>query len=383
MQTYISERAKSLKPSATFAISRKAKELKKQGFDILNLSIGEPDFETPKLIKESGITAINENFTKYTEARGIEALREVICSKFSKENRLSFEPEQIVVSNGAKHSLFNIMLALLNPGDEVIIPAPYWVSYPSMVAIAGGKPVFCKWNKEFKIDPDHFESLITEKTKAVILNSPNNPTGTVYTKQELERIAEIILKHKIMCISDEIYEHLVYDNILHVSIASLSGEMKKSTIVVNGVSKTFSMTGWRIGYIACEKEFAAAVSKIQGQTASNPCSFSQKAAICAIDTGKPLYEKMVEAFQKRRNFIIESFPKEIEYPMPMGAFYLFFRYADFKSEEFAERLLKEALVALVPGKDFGADRFVRMSFAVSLEVLQEAVRRISKFVKNT
>jgi len=252
MEEKLSQRAKNLKPSATLEINRKAKELKKKGVDVINFAVGEPDFDTPVPIKEAAISAINDGFTKYTAAQGIIELRESICEKFLNENKLSFSPDQIIVSNGAKHSLFNVMLAILNQGDEVIIPSPYWVSYPAMITIAGGKPVFCKWNEKFKLNIEHLKSLINKKTKALILNSPSNPTGIVYTKAELEQIAEILVKNKIICISDEVYEKIIYDDISHISISSLNDEIKKLTIVVNGVSKTFAMTGWRIVYIACE-----------------------------------------------------------------------------------------------------------------------------------
>ncbi|MDD3726165.1 MAG: pyridoxal phosphate-dependent aminotransferase, partial [Candidatus Ratteibacteria bacterium] len=284
----ISEKAKNIKPSATLTINKKAKELKAKGIDVINLSVGEPDFDTPRIIKEYAIKAIRDGFTKYTDAAGIPELREAISEKLQKENGLSYSPSQIVVSNGAKHSLYNIFLAILDPGDEVIIPAPYWVSYPEMVCLAGGSPVFCRWDKNFKIDIEHLRSLINKKTKALVLNSPSNPTGIVYEKEEIDSIAELLIENNILCISDEVYEKIIYDGKPHISIASHSPEMKRQTVVVNAVSKTFAMTGWRIGYIAAEQEIADAVNRIQGQTTSAPSSISQKAAFFAIKQGATL-----------------------------------------------------------------------------------------------
>jgi len=377
----ISEKAKNIKPSATLEINRKAKELKAKGIDIINLSVGEPDLDTPEPIKEFAIQAIKDGFTKYTDTAGILELREVIAEKLEKENGLSYSPSQIVVSNGAKHSLYNIFLSILDPGDEVIIPAPYWVSYPEMVRIAGGVPVFCKWDKNFKIHLEHLKSLINKRTKALILNSPSNPTGIVYEKGEIDSIAELLIKNNILCISDEVYEKIIYDGKQHISIAAHSPEMKKLTIVVNAVSKTFAMTGWRIGYIAAEKEIADAVNKIQGQTTSAPSSISQKAALFAIKEGEKLYSEMVREFQNRRNFLVNNLPKELFFPVPMGAFYLFFSYNDMDSLELGKRLLEEKFLAVVPGVEFGADRFIRISYATDMKNLENTVERLSEFVK--
>jgi len=380
MEEKISERVKEIKPSATLEINKKANQLKKNGINIINLSVGEPDFDTPAPIKESAISSLKEGFTKYTESSGILELREAICEKFLKENKLSYSPEQIVVSNGAKHSLFNIMLAILNYGDEVIIPAPYWVSYPEMVKIAGGKPVFCRWNEKFKIDIEHLKKLINKKTKAIIINSPCNPTGIVYNEEELKEISEILVRNKILCISDEIYEKIIYDNLPHISIASFNEEIKKLTIIVNGVSKTFAMTGWRIGYIAAEKEIAKAIGNIQSQTTSNPVSFVQKASVYAIRNGKTLFESMVKEFERRRNFLIENLPNSIFYPKPEGAFYIFMKFGNLDSEELAKKLLEKKHLAVVPGNDFGANEFIRISFALNIEKLKEAVERIKEFI---
>lgn len=380
MRDKLSDRVLKLKGSATLGINSKVKELKRKGIDVINLSVGEPDFDTPIPIKEEAISGIREGFTKYTEPEGTFELREAICEKLLRENSLSYTPEQIVVSNGAKHSIFNTLLATLNPGDEVIIPAPYWVSYPAMVKIAGGKPVFCKWNDEFKIDIDHLKSLINKRTKLIILNSPCNPTGIVYTRKELEEIAEIIVENNILCISDEIYEKIVYD-VEHVSIASIDEEVKRRTILVNGVSKTFAMTGWRIGYIAADIEISKAVKKIQSQTTSCPSSVSQKAAISAIKWYSDISKIMVEEFKRRRDYILRNISEKIPYLQPQGTFYIFLNIGNSDSEKVAKKLLEEKHVAVVPGKDFGAEGFLRVSFATDIENIKEGIKRINEFAE--
>lgn len=379
----ISEKAENIKPSATMEISNKAKKLKTKGVDVINLSVGEPDFDTPDNIKEYAIEAIKNGFTKYTESAGILELREAISEKLEKENGLSYSSSQIVVSNGAKHSLYNIFLSILNPGDEVIIPAPYWVSYPEMVRLAGGVPVFCRWDENFKIDMEYLQSLINKKTKALILNTPANPTGIVYDKAEIEGIANLLIKNNILCISDEVYEKIIYNGKKHISIATCSPEMKKLTVVVNAVSKTFAMTGWRIGYIAAEKDIADAISKIQGQTTSAPSTIAQKASVIAIRQGKTLYSCMVKEFQRRRDYLLNNLPKEIYYPKPMGAFYLFFNYKDMDSITLSKRLLEEKFMAVVPGAEFGADKFVRISYATSMGNLEIVVERLKEFVEES
>ncbi len=381
MRKFVSFRAQEIQPSATLTINRKARQMQQNGVEVINLSAGEPDFDTPLEIKQACIEALKQGFTKYTDSSGISQLREAICEKLFRENGLRYQPEQIIVSNGAKHSLFNVMLAILDQGDEVIIPAPYWVSYPEMVKLAGGKPVICARNERFTADLDHLKELINPRTKAFILNSPCNPTGVVYTRKELEKLAEILLANNILCISDEIYEKIVFDGNKAVSIASLDKEIQNRCIVVNGFSKTFSMTGWRLGYVAAPGEIALAIASIQSQTTSNPVSFVQKAAIVALQAKNDLYEKMVEEFSRRRLFLLQNLPAQISYPRPEGAFYIFLSWGHFSSTELASRLLEEYLLAVVPGKEFGADSYIRISFATSMENLQKAVEKLRQAVQ--
>ncbi|MCM8764737.1 MAG: pyridoxal phosphate-dependent aminotransferase [Candidatus Omnitrophica bacterium] len=379
----ISIRAKNIKPSSTLAVNKKAAELVATGKEIINLSVGESDFDTPDYIKQACIRAINDGFTKYTDSSGIKPLRQAICEKFKRDNGLNYEPDQIVVSCGAKHSLFNVILAICDEGDEIIIPAPYWVSYPEMVKIAGGRCVFCRFNSDYKVDIEHLKSIIIKKTKALILNSPSNPTGIVYTKEELEKIAEVACENKIIVIADEVYEKLVYEGKKHISIASLNDEIKKLTVVVNGVSKTYAMTGWRIGYLAAEIPLAKAIANIQSQTTSNPTSFVQKAAMEAIMADQAPVKKMVEEFEKRRNYIIENISPLIKYCRPDGAFYLFLKIGNMTSTELAQKLLEEEKLATVPGDDFGAEGFIRISFATSFENIREAIKRLNRFAERT
>jgi aspartate aminotransferase len=385
----------SLSPSATMAIATKAKQLRAQGIDVVAFGVGEPDFDTPDHIKEAAIAAIREGYTKYVvPPSGSPKIKEAVVDKFKNDNGLEYEAAQIVVSCGAKHSLFNIFHALLNPDDEAIIPAPYWVSYPEQVKSAGARPVILETDASFKIDPQDLKAAITPKTKVLLLNSPSNPTGAVYSKQELESIAEIAVERGIAVVSDEVYERLIYDGLQHVSIASLNEQIKEQTIVVNAVSKTYAMTGWRIGYAAGPKNIMTAIGRLQGQSTSNPTSISQKAAIAALSGDQSCVQSMVTEFNERRKIMTarasEAFGVEIQ--PPSGAFYLFvnvsglfgnkYNGAEISSaSDVAGYLLEEAKVALVPGEGFGAPNYVRVSYATSRDVINEGMDRIGEAVQ--
>ncbi|MBK5260987.1 MAG: pyridoxal phosphate-dependent aminotransferase [Peptostreptococcaceae bacterium] len=381
-------------PSCTVGINAKVQELKKQGNDIINFSIGEPDFFTPDIVKESAIKAIRENKTKYDKVSGVIELRQAIVEKLQRENQLSYKTDEIVVSNGAKQSITNICIAILNLGDEVIIPAPYWVSYPEIVRITGGVPVIAmtKRNNDFKITGIELESLITDKTKMLIITNPSNPLGTVYSKAELEDIVAVCVRKGIYILSDEIYERICFANEYN-SIASISEEAKKITITVNGLSKSSAMTGWRIGYTASSIEIAQAMSSIQGHLTSHPSTISQWASVMALNEGASFTRDMVEVYHQRRDAAVEilkSMP-QLSFIYPMGAFYIFIDISSFHhkfpdansfSVAFCEQLLEKAGVAVVPGKDFGADDFMRISYACEMEVLIEGLSRIKKFIEN-
>jgi len=383
----LSKRVSLISPSPTLGISAKAAELRKTGIKVVDLGAGQPDFDTPENIKLAAKNAIDRGFTKYTPTSGIQELKRAICEKLERENGLRYSPDEIVVSCGAKHTLFNILFALLEEGEEVIIPSPFWVSYPEMVRLAGGKPVFLKAeeDKGFKITAEQLREALTPKTKAFILNSPCNPTGAVYTKEELQEIAEVLRGKGVFCISDEVYEKFIYEG-EHVSIASFPG-MKELTVVVNAVSKTYSMTGWRIGYMAGPKELASAVSKIQDHTTSNPTSISQYAALEALRGPQESVERMVKAFRQRRDFVVERLnAMGIKCAKPGGAFYVFPRISNFfggtvhDSVSFCEKLLEREGVAMVPGAAFGSDEHVRISYATSMEDLEEGMNRLERFL---
>lgn len=379
-----SKRAQSIKASLTLAITSKAKKLKAEGQDIINFAGGEPDFDTPQHIKAAAIEAINEGFTKYTPSAGAGFLIKAISEKFKKDNNLDYSEKQIVVSCGAKHSLFNVIQVLCDEGDEVIIPSPYWVSYPEMVNFAQGRPVVVKTEERdnFKLTKDALKKHITDKSKLLILNSPSNPTGCVYTKEELEAIAELVIKHKIYVISDEIYEKIIYDGNKHVSIASLGKDMYDLTITVNGVSKAYSMTGWRIGYLGASEEIAAYVKNLQSHSTSNPASISQKAAYAALTQEDKFILKMVSEFDKRRKRIVEGLNtiKGFSCDIPRGSFYCFCNIKDtgLTSMAMAEKLLDEVGVAVVPGVAFGDDLYIRISYACSLAQIEEGLRRLKE-----
>lgn len=386
----LSERLNRLAPSATLAMSQKSSEMKAQGIDVINLSVGEPDFNTPDHIKTAAKEAIDENYSKYSPVPGYPDLRKAIVDKLHRENQLDYEVAEILVSNGAKQSVCNTLMALVDEGEEVIIPAPYWVSYPQMVKLAGGNPTIVKtgFAQEFKISPTQLEAAITPKTKVIILCSPSNPTGSVYSQSELEGLAHVILKHEdLYVIADEIYEHINYVG-KHESIAQFPG-MKERTIIVNGISKAYAMTGWRIGYIAAPEWIVKGCNKLQGQYTSGPCSISQRAAIAAYTQSQACVEEMRQAFQRRRDLIVKL-AKDIhglEVIEPKGAFYLFPKCNYFfgkstdgyyikNSTDLSMYLLDKAHVATVGGDAFGESNCLRMSYATSDENIQEAFRRI-------
>lgn len=384
----ISKRLENVKESPTLAITAKAKEMKAGGEDIVSFGAGEPDFDTPDNIKFAAIKAIESGFTKYTASSGIPELKKAICEKFRKDNGLTYEPAQIVVSCGAKHSLYNIFQAICDEGDEVIIPSPYWVSYAEMVRLAGGIPVILdtKQSDEFKVKSDALAKAITSRTSAFVLNSPSNPTGSVYSKPDLENIADTLINKKITVISDEIYEKLIYDGEKHVSFASLGKEAYGLTFVVNGLSKSYSMTGWRIGYLAApNKELAAAVGRLQDHSTSNPVSFAQKASLEALNGDQSCVTKMAAEFEKRRDYMVGRIDsmKGISCVKPKGAFYVFcdISKTGLNSFEFSKRLLEEAKVAVIPGEPFGWDTHIRLSFATGMEDIKKGLDRIESWVE--
>lgn len=395
MSLELSKKLSTLSPSVTLAITAKAKEMKESGIDIVSFGAGEPDFNTPEFIQEAGIASIRAGKIKYTPAAGLNDLKVAICNKFKKENSLNYEPSNIVVSNGAKHSLFNALQAICNPGDEVIVPNPYWVSYPELVKVADAIPVFVevKEEEEFKYSVDLLNAALTTKTKAIILNSPNNPTGSMYDESELKAIADWAVKNKIYVISDEIYEKLVYDNNKHISIAQFGDDIKNQTIVINGVSKAYAMTGWRIGYSAANKEITKMMSNYQSHATSNPCAISQYASIEALTGDDSEIEKMRVAFEARRN-IMTDLVNEIDgisCLLPKGAFYIMVNIKNTigktfngkiisNSLDFSNALLEEEKVAVIPGAAFGTDDFIRISYATSEENIKKGLARIKSFV---
>ncbi len=391
----IAKRAQAIKPSPTLATAAKAKAMKAQGIDVVDFGVGEPDFDTPENVKQCGIKAIQSGFTKYTPAGGTDELKEAVVLKFKKDNGLDYEKNQVLISCGAKHSLYNIAEALFDPGDEVIIPSPYWVSYPDQVILNDAVPVIVETTEEegFKLSARKLEAAVTKKTKALILNSPSNPTGLAYDKKTLEEIAAVAVKHGFYVISDEIYEKLIYDGFKHYSIASLGPEIKALTIVVNGVSKSHAMTGWRIGYAAGPKDVITAMANIQSQSTSNPTSISQKAAVEALRGPQDFIGTMNAEFDKRRQYMIGRLNKinGMSCLMPVGAFYAFPRVSALfgksaggkrmaNSSDLAAYLLEEAKVALVSGDAFGADAYLRLSYATSLENITKGLDRIEQAV---
>ena len=386
IDTRLAERLKKINPSPTLAITSKAKKLKSEGKDIVNFSAGEPDFDTPDFIKDAAIEAIKSGFTKYTPTTGIPELKKLICQKFKKDNSLEYAPDQVIVSNGAKQSIYNALMVLLNRGDEVLIPLPYWVSYPEMVNLCQATPRFIKTTaaNNFKISVADLTKHITAKTKVLILNSPANPTGLVYNRTELEAIAKICVGENIFVISDEIYEKITFDGLKHESIASFNKDIYNLTITVNGLSKSHSMTGWRIGYLGCPGDVACAISNLQDHCTSNPNSIAQKAAVAALSAPEDFTHKLCQEFEKRRNYLAARLKgiSALSFFLPQGAFYMFCDISKTRLESltFAKRLLDEEYVSLIPGESFGMDDHVRISFATSIEELQKGMDRIEKWV---
>lgn len=381
----LSERIKKIKPSPTLVITAKANELKAKGIDIISFGAGEPDFDTPDYVKEGAIKALKEGKTKYSPAGGIPELRKALSDRIKEKNKIDYEPSEIVVCPGAKMGLYEIFAVLLNPGDEVIVPAPYWVSYTEQILINDGIPKIVELSEDngFVLTVDHIKDAVTSKTKALVLNTPSNPTGAVIPKKELEKIAQFCLEKNIAIISDECYEEFAYDE-EHISIASLSKEVKEITFTVSAFSKSYSMTGWRLGWVAAPKEFAKAIVDMQSQTISNPTTFIQYGAIQALKDGGEFPAKMRGEFIKRRNYIVDALNsiKNIRCTLPQGAFYAFpnmtyYTTNKFKNDiELTEYLLEEAKVAVVPGSAFGKEGYIRLSYATSMENIQKGVERI-------
>lgn len=392
----LSRKAQAIEPSLTLAITAKAKEMKEKGIDVISFSAGEPDFNTPKNIINAAIKAMEDGNTKYTSVNGILQLREAICKKFKDDNGLEYNPSQIVVSTGAKQSLANTFLAILNPGDEVIVSTPYWVSYPELIKLADGKPVFVEGDEKsnYKFTKENLEKAVTAKTKAIVLNTPNNPTGTIYNKEELEVIADFAKKYDIIIISDEMYEKLIYDNENHISIASLPKDAYERTIVINGLSKSYAMTGWRIGYCAASEKIAKLMISIQSHVTSNVCSITQYAALEALSGPQDEITKMINEFEKRRNYMINRIESidNLSIVKPKGAFYIMINIENClgkeingkilnDSMEFCASLLENEKLAVIPGKAFGLNNYIRVSYATSMEAIKEGLNRIESFIK--
>ena len=385
----LSKRVNTLSESITMSITALAKELKANGQDVLSFSAGEPDFDTPQIIKEAAISAINEGFTKYTAVDGIPELKDAIIAKLKRDNNLTYSRNNIIVSNGAKHSLFNLFQALIDEGDEVIIPSPYWVTYPELVKFSGGKVVEIKTddNNNFKITPEQLKNAITKKTKLLILTTPSNPTGAIYNKNELEQLSKILKDTNIFIASDEMYEKLVFDNRTFTSVASINEDMFQRTITINGLSKSVAMTGWRFGYLATPNmDLIKAMKKLQSQSTSNINSITQKAAIIGLSAQiDNEITTMVKAFESRRDYAVEAFNKieRVSVFKPEGAFYLFVNISKISNNslEFSKELLEKYGVAVVPGIGFGAEGYIRFSFATDIETIKSGIERFNQFVK--
>lgn len=396
MKSNLSTKGLSISSSVTLEITAKAKDMRDQGIDVISFGAGEPDFITPKNIRQEGIRVIEEGLVKYTAASGIIELKEAICKKFKKENNLDYSSENIIISNGAKQSIYNALMAIMNPGDEVIIGVPYWVSYPQLIKISGGEPVYIqtKEDRNFKFNVEDLNKVLTDRTKAIILNSPSNPTGSIYDEQELKEIADWAVKNDILIISDEIYEQLTYDE-NHVSIASLNDDIKDRTIVINGMSKAYAMTGWRIGYAAAHKDIVRVMSNLQSHTTSNPCSISQYASVVGLSGDQSNVMKMKKYFKERRDYMVEIINniKGLSCKKPGGAFYIMVNITNIKGKVFndvkidtsldlAKILLDNGKVAVIPGIGFGDDDYIRLSYATSIENIKEGLKRIKDIIEN-
>jgi aspartate aminotransferase len=382
----LASRVNQVTPSLTLAIDSLAKEMKKNGEDVCSFSAGEPDFDTPTHIRAAAKKALDEGKTRYGPAAGEAGLRKAIAEKLLRDNQLAYNADNVIVTNGGKQSLYNLIMALIEAGDEVIIPAPYWLSYPEMVTLAGGTSVIVNTSLEnqYKITPEQLEAAITPKTKLFVLNSPSNPTGIVYTPEEIAALAEIVVEKDILVVSDEIYEKILYDGAIHRSIASFGPEIFQRSIISNGFAKAFSMTGWRVGYIAGPAEIVKAMTKIQGHSTSNVCTFAQYGAIAALESPQDCIEEMVKAFSERRQYILErvrSLPG-LNCPTPNGAFYVFIDISQtgLKSQDFCQKLLETQKVAAIPGIAFGADDCIRLSYATDLKTIEKGFDRIDQFI---
>ena len=391
MEDIISSRIQNITPSLTLAVTNQAKAMRAAGEEVYGLAGGEPDLDTPKFITEAAIEALNNGKTKYTPSSGIPELREAIANKLLTENKISYTPQEIIVNAGAKHSCYNAIAAVIEEGDEVIIPAPFWVSYPEMVRLAGGVPVIVEttFKNEWKMTPEQFEDAMSPKTKMVIINTPGNPTGSIYSAEELKAIGEIAAYEEIVILSDEIYEHMVYDDNKHVSIASLSKELRDLTITVNGFSKAYSMTGWRLGYIAAPKPLADAIAKIQSHTTSNACTFAQYGALAALENkeqSESFISDLVAEYDVRRQFVYNRLNEipNIKVTQPKGAFYFFVDTSEIgiKSQNLCDKLINRYQVAAVPGIAFGHDFGVRISFCTTLDILSEGISRFEDFCRS-
>ena len=388
MNYHISQRAASLAPSLTLAISAKAKQLKAEGQDVIGFGAGEPDFDTPQHIKDAAIRALNEGFTKYTPASGIPELKDAVVEKFQRDNGLTYKASQIIVSCGGKHSCYNIMMAICDQGDEVIIPAPFWLSYPEMVKLAGGKPVILDTTDatQFKVTPEQLRAAISDRTRIFILNSPSNPTGTIYSPAEIKALGDVCVEKGVMILSDEIYEHLIYGNAKHQTVASFSSEHQAHTIITHGLAKAWSMTGWRLGFIAAPEPIAKRINAIQSHSTSNPTSFAQKGGVEALRGSQHHLKEWLPEFDRRRTHAYERLTAMpgVTCVKAQGAFYLFPNISGtgMQSTEFCDQLLERSQVAAVPGIAFGSDDYIRISYATSMANIQKGMDRMDAFVRS-